>query len=83
MKQILSMLIWSITFFAHSSNSDEISEYRKDISENIFACMEWSKQSYIEVLQMPVKKLHDYMRWKMKLEEEKEKSMEKNKGEPK
>jgi len=33
--------------------------------------MEYSKQSYIDILQMPVKKLYDYLKWKQKLEESK------------
>jgi len=37
--------------------------------------MEMSKQSYVECLSMPYKRFQDYMRWKNKLEEEKQKRM--------
>ena len=38
--------------------------------------MEMSKQSYVEVMNMPVKRLYDYLEWKVKLEEEKRKMMD-------
>jgi len=42
--------------------------------------MEMSKQSYVEVVNMPVKKFYDYLSWKIKLEEEKRKIMEEETG---
>jgi len=38
--------------------------------------MEMSKQSYIEVCMMPYKRFQDYMKWKARLEEEKQKRIE-------
>lgn len=38
--------------------------------------MEMSKQSYFEATLMPVKRFNDYLRWKVKLEEEKQKTIE-------
>jgi hypothetical protein len=38
--------------------------------------MELSKQSYQNVMLMPVKKLFDYLKWKTKLEEDKQKRIE-------
>lgn len=38
--------------------------------------MEMSKQSYSEIMKMPVKKLFNYLKWKTKLEEEKQKRIE-------
>jgi len=35
--------------------------------------MEMSKQSYSDVMKMPVKKFYDYLKWKSDLEEEKRK----------
>ncbi len=55
---------------------NDVDEYRKNVAETIFACMELSKQSYLEIIEMPVKRLHDYLKWKDKLEEEKQKIME-------
>jgi len=37
--------------------------------------MEFSKQSWIDIMQMPVKKLYDYLKWKTKFEEEKLKAI--------
>ena len=75
MKKKLKLTWWK-TFFAQSTNHSEISEYRRTLTENIFSCMEMSKQSYIEVMRMPVKRFYDYLVWKVKLEEEKRKMMD-------
>jgi len=45
------------------------------MAQIIFACMELSRQSYVECMLMPFKKLQDYMKWKTKLEEEKQKNI--------
>jgi len=37
--------------------------------------MEMSKQSYSDVMAMPVKRFQDYMKWKTDLEEEKQKML--------
>ena len=55
---------------------NEIAEFKSELHETIFACMEMSKQSYKEVLLMPFKRFQDYMTWKAKLEEEKQKRIE-------
>ena len=39
-----------------------------------------SKQSYVECLSMPYKRFQDYMMWKSKLEEEKEKKLNEELG---
>jgi len=38
--------------------------------------MEMSKQSYIDIQLMPVKRFQDYLKWKTQLEEEKQKKFE-------
>ena len=38
--------------------------------------MEMGKQPYLHIISMPVKRLKDYLIWKSKLEDEKEKMME-------
>lgn len=38
--------------------------------------MEMSHQSYIDTMMMPVKRFNDYLKWKVKLEEEKQKAIE-------
>lgn len=37
--------------------------------------MEMSKQSYFDIMMMPVKRFQDYLKWKTALEEEREKKM--------
>ena len=59
-----------------STNHDEVDKYKRELTENIFSCMEMSKQSYIETVSMPVKKFYDYLSWKIRLEEEKKKIMD-------
>lgn len=38
--------------------------------------MEMSRQSYNDVVNMPVKRFYNYLKWKTDLEEEKQKLME-------
>ncbi len=52
---------------------DSVEQYRKALAADIFTCMELSKQSFPDVVQMPMKKFYDYMKWKTELEEEKQK----------
>jgi len=40
--------------------------------------MEMGKQPYLHVIQMPVQRLKNYLKWKSKLEEEKRKMLEDN-----
>jgi len=34
------------------------------------------KQNYLDVISMPVKRMHNYLKWKSELEEEKQKLIE-------
>jgi hypothetical protein len=63
-------------FFVTYFQPNFYDEYEKVLKENIFACMEFSKQSYNEILMMPVKRFHDYLKWKIDLEEKKQKQIE-------
>ena len=36
-------------------------------------CMEMGKQSYSETMSMPVTRFYNYLKWKIKLEDEKQK----------
>jgi len=38
--------------------------------------MEFSRQSYLEVIAMPVKRFYDYLKWKVDLEDKKRTEME-------
>jgi len=55
---------------------DEITSYRKALAENIYSCMELSKQSYLDICYMPIKRFHDYLKWKTDLEDARQKEME-------
>jgi len=59
-----------------STQHNEIAEYRQILHDNVFSCMEMSKQSWIDTMMMPVKTFSDYLKWKSTLEEEKKKLME-------
>jgi len=60
----------------HDNEEDTVEAYRKASALDVYACMELSRQSYIEVMAMPVKKFYDYLKWKAELEEEKQKQIE-------
>lgn len=64
----------------HYTQHDDIIKYKQDLSELIFSCMEFSKQSYVECMLMPYKRLQDYMLWKSKLEDEKQKNIKEEMG---
>jgi len=65
-------LICPSSFFGHFTNEEAIEEYVKDTREAIFYCMELSKMSYTDVVQMPVYELSQYNEWKSKLEKERQ-----------
>lgn len=48
-------------------------EYIDQLEKNIYSCMEMSKQSYDEIMKMPVQRFYGYLKWKSDLEEEKKK----------
>lgn len=55
---------------------EALAEYRKNLAENIYSCMEMSKQSYTDTVLMPVKRFQDYLKWKSELEEERSRLMD-------
>ena len=42
---------------------------------NIYTCMDLTGQSYIDVLYMPVKFFLDFIKWKIQIEDEKQKKI--------
>ena len=50
-------------------------EYISQLEKNIYTCMEMSKQSYEDVVSMPVQRFYNYLKWKSDLEEEKKKML--------
>ena len=63
-----------------ATQHNDIAKYRKVLDENVFSCMEMAKQSWPDTMEMPVKKLTDYLKWKSDLEEERRKLMEEKAG---
>lgn len=43
------------------------------LENNVFSCMEMSGQPYQNVIDMPVKRFQNYLKWKANLEEDKKK----------
>jgi hypothetical protein len=52
-----------------------VDEYISQLEKNIYTCMEMSKQSYDDVIEMPVQRFYNYLKWKSDLEEEKKKML--------
>ena len=50
------------------------------MNENIFSCMELGKQQYSSIMMMPINRLHEYLKWKSKLEEEKQNAIDEELG---
>jgi len=46
------------------------------MNENIFSCIELTKSPYSDIMYMPINRFYDFLKWKAKLEEEKQKQME-------
>jgi hypothetical protein len=57
--------------------------YRKNLQQNIFLCVDMLNMGYLDVMCMPVKRFYDLIRWKIDMEEEKIKQMEKIHNSPK
>jgi len=57
-------------------DSDAIDGYRAMQNENVFACIEMLKQQYTTIMLMPINRFNSLLKWKAKLEEEKQKAME-------
>lgn len=66
------------TFFAWYIQFDEIASYRKTLEENIFNCIELTKQGYLETIMMPVNRFYNFLKWKAELEREKQKIINEN-----
>ena len=72
------ILTWWKTFFVWCTQHDRIDEYRRILSENMFACMEMCRQQYVSIIDMPVKRFYDLLKWKTQLEEDRKKIMDEN-----
>ena len=54
-------------------NSSFQDAYIKRHKENIFLTMELSGMGYIDIIKMPIYRLDEYLNWKIRYDEEKEK----------
>jgi len=68
----LILILW-ISFFEWYTRPNTIDSYRRDLAEDVYMCMEWSKQSYNQVMAMPVTKFKNYLKWKKDYEDERSK----------
>ena len=58
-------------------STEKINNFVKMFDEQIFQCMELSKQSYEQILAMPIRKFYGYIEWKSKYEEQKSEELDK------
>jgi hypothetical protein len=65
----------SKTFFVWCTRYDNISEFKKNLQENIFACKELTGEGYIDIMSLPVERFYGLIKWKTDLEKDKQKMM--------
>ena len=46
------------------------------MDQNMFTCMDLTGQKYLDIMYMPVKTFLDFIKWKMQVEEEKNKKID-------
>ena len=61
------------SFFEQSTNDIAQEAYCRRLKENIFLAIELSGMSYVDILKMPVQRLEDYLTWKIKFDQDREK----------
>ena len=61
-------------------NYDQVDKYRNRLKDDIYTTMEFSGQSYIEVVNMPLQRMYDYLLWKSKHEQKKKDAQDKAMG---
>jgi len=50
------------------------------MNENIFSCMELMRQQYTTVMMIPIGRFYEMLKWKSKLEEEKQRIIKDRSG---
>ena len=68
------MTLWK-TFFAWCTQYDKVSQYKKNLQENIFACKELTGEGYLDIMHIPVDRFYAMIKWKTDLEKDKQKMM--------
>lgn len=76
-------MILSISFLEWYTRLDDVMKYKSTLQQNIFLCMDMMNVGYLDVMSMPVKRFYDMIKWKIEIEEEKLKQMEKINNSPK
>jgi len=61
-------------------NYDQVDKYRKRLEDDIYTTMEFSRQSYPDVINMPVQRMYNYLRWKSLHEQKKKDAQDKAMG---
>jgi len=56
-----------------STNDKYQESYLKRLRENIFLAIELGGLSYVDIMKMPVHRLDEYLNWKLKYDQDKEK----------
>lgn len=46
------------------------------MDQNIFTCMDLTGQKYLDIMHMPIKFFLDFIKWKIQIEEEKQKKID-------
>lgn len=73
----------SITFFQWFIQTDNITTYKNNLVQNIFSAIEMLGMDYPNIMNMPVKRFYDLLKWKSDLEEERQKQLESEQGQNK
>lgn len=55
-------------------SEEYVDSYCRNLEENIYLLMEVGKQSYLDIINMPVARFNNYFKWKTKFDEEVAKS---------
>ena len=71
--------IWFLSFFAWCTQLNTVDEYKKMLSDSIFACIEMLHQGYIDIMHMPIKRFNDLLKWKADIEDQRMKMIEEGK----
>lgn len=70
----------STIFFQWFTQTDNITTYKNNLIQNIFSCIEMLSMDYFSVMNMPIKRFYDLLKWKSDLEEERQKQLEQEQG---
>jgi len=46
------------------------------MDQNVFTCMDLTGQKYIDIMYMPIKTFLDFIKWKIEVEESKQKKID-------